>query len=71
METTQIEETIKMVEEDNFDIRTVTMGISLLDTVGGSVQETAQNIYKKITTYAKDLVAVAEQIEREYGVPIT
>lgn len=71
METTQIEETIKMVEEANFDIRTVTMGISLLDTVGGSVQETAQNIYKKITTYAKDLVAVAEQIEREYGVPIT
>lgn len=71
METTQIEETIKMVEEDNFDIRTVTMGISLLDTVVGSVQETAQNIYKKITTYAKDLVAVAEQIEREYGVPIT
>lgn len=71
METTQIEETIKMVEEANFDIRTVTMGISLLDTVGGSVQETAQNIYKKITTYAKDLVAVAEQLEREYGVPIT
>lgn len=71
METTQIEETIKMVEEDNFDIRTVTMGISLLDTVGGNVQETAKNIYNKITTYAKDLVAVAEQIEREYGVPIT
>ncbi|MBS9335942.1 PFL family protein [Fructobacillus papyrifericola] len=71
METTQIEETIKMVEEDNFDIRTVTMGISLLDTVGGNVQETAKNIYQKITTYAKDLVKVAEQIEREYGVPIT
>ncbi|MCK8616987.1 PFL family protein [Fructobacillus sp. M158] len=71
METTQIQETIKMVEEDNFDIRTVTMGISLLDTVGGSVEETAKNIYQKITTYAKDLVKVAQQIEREYGVPIT
>ncbi|MBS9338247.1 PFL family protein [Fructobacillus sp. M2-14] len=71
METNQILETIKMVEEDNFDIRTVTMGISLLDTIGGTVEETAKNVYKKITTYAKDLVAVAKQIEREYGVPIT
>ncbi|MFC4760580.1 PFL family protein [Fructobacillus durionis] len=71
METSQIIETIKMVEEDNFDIRTVTMGISLLDTVASTPEETAKNIYKKITTYAKDLVAVAEQIEREYGVPIT
>ncbi|MCO0831546.1 PFL family protein [Fructobacillus sp. W13] len=71
METNQILETIKMVEEDNFDIRTVTMGISLLDTIGGTVDETAENVYKKITKYAKDLVAVAQQIEREYGVPIT
>ncbi|MDD9138792.1 PFL family protein [Fructobacillus sp. CRL 2054] len=71
METSQIIETIKMFEEDNFDIRTVTMGISLLDTVASTPEETAKNIYKKITTYAKDLVAVAEQIEREYGVPIT
>lgn len=71
MDTTQIRETIQMVKEDNFDIRTITMGISLLDTVGGSVEETAKNVYKKITTYAKDLVAVGQQIEREYGVPIT
>ncbi|MDF7636884.1 PFL family protein [Leuconostocaceae bacterium ESL0958] len=71
MDTKQIQETIQMVQEDNFDIRTVTMGISLLDTIGGSVEETAHNVYQKITNYAKDLVAVAEQIEREYGVPIT
>ncbi|CAK1237193.1 PFL family protein [Fructobacillus tropaeoli] len=71
MDTTQIRETIQMVKEDNFDIRTITMGISLLDTVGGSVEETAKNVYQKVTTYAKNLVAVGQQIEREYGVPIT
>ncbi|CAK8053815.1 PFL family protein [Eupransor demetentiae] len=71
METKQIQETIQMVADDHLDIRTVTMGISLLDTVGANVEETAKNVYKKITHYAKDLVAVAQQIEREYGIPIT
>ena len=71
METKQIQETINMVEEEHLDIRTVTMGISLLDTIAGDPQQTAKNIYKKVTTYAKDLIKVAEQIEREYGIPIT
>ncbi|ETJ00732.1 MAG: hypothetical protein Q611_LSC00020G0002, partial [Leuconostoc sp. DORA_2] len=71
METSQITETINMVSEEHLDIRTVTMGISLLDTVAGTPQETAKNIYHKITTYAKNLVAVAQQIEREFGIPIT
>lgn len=71
METKQILETIQMVEEEHLDIRTITMGISLLDTVAGDPKTTAQNIYNKITTYAKDLVSVAEQIEREFGIPIT
>ena len=47
------------------------MGISLLDTIAGTPADTAKNIYDKITTYAKDLVAVAQQIEREFGIPIT
>lgn len=71
METKQILETIQMVEEEHLDIRTITMGISLLDTVAGDPKATAQNIYNKITTYAKNLVSVAEQIEREFGIPIT
>lgn len=71
METTQIIETINMVAEEHLDIRTVTMGISLLDTIAGTPADTAKNIYDKITTYAKDLMAVAQQIEREFGIPIT
>jgi len=71
MDTSHIQETIKMVAEEHMDIRTITMGISLLDTIGGTVEETAQNVYTKITTKAKNLVAVAKKIERDYGIPIT
>lgn len=71
MDTKQIRETIQMVAEDHLDIRTVTMGISLLDTVGADVNDTAERVYQKITKYAQNLVAVAQQIEREYGIPIT
>ncbi|MDF7626635.1 PFL family protein [Lactobacillaceae bacterium L1_55_11] len=71
METKQILETIQMVSEDHLDIRTVTMGISLLDTVGDTPAQTAKNVYQKVVSYAKNLVPVAEQIEREYGIPIT
>ncbi|CAH1851406.1 PFL family protein [Convivina intestini] len=71
MDTKQIRETIQMVAEDHLDIRTVTMGISLLDTVGADVNDTAERVYQKITKYAQHLVAVAQQIEREYGIPIT
>lgn len=70
METSQILETIRMVEEENLDIRTITMGISLLDCIGSDVDATCEKIYQKITTKAKDLVKVGNQIETEFGIPI-
>lgn len=70
METNQILETIRMVEEENLDIRTITMGISLLDCIDADIDRTCEKIFQKITTKAKDLVKVGEEIESEYGIPI-
>lgn len=70
MEVNQILETIRMVEEENLDIRTITMGISLLDCMDADVDKACEKIYQKITEKAKDLVAVGEAIELEYGIPI-
>ncbi|WP_416353379.1 PFL family protein [Agrilactobacillus fermenti] len=70
MEEKQILETIQMVSEENLDIRTITMGISLLDCIDSNAEAAARKIYDKITHYAKDLVPVAEAIEMEYGIPI-
>jgi uncharacterized protein (UPF0210 family) len=70
MDTQHIRETIAMIDEEHLDIRTVTMGISLLDTVGGTPAETAENVYRKITEKARNLVPVVNQIEREYGIPV-
>lgn len=70
METNQILETIRMVEEENLDIRTITMGISLLDCIDADIDRTCEKIFRKITTKAKDLVKVGEEIESEYGIPI-
>ncbi|WP_429960028.1 PFL family protein [Enterococcus sp. AZ012] len=70
METNQILETIRMVEEENLDIRTITMGISLLDCIDADIDRTCEKIFQKITTRAKDLVKVGEEIESEYGIPI-
>ncbi len=63
-------ETIEMIDKENLDIRTVTMGISLLDCADSDGEKSRQKIYDKITTKAKDLVKVCEQIEAEYGIPI-
>ncbi len=63
-------ETIKMITQENLDVRTITMGISLLDCIDSSLEKLNENIYQKITTTAKDLVAVGKDIEREYGIPI-
>lgn len=63
-------ETIKMIAEDKLDIRTVTMGISLLDCADSDGVKAREKIYKKITTYAKDLVKVATEIEQDLGIPI-
>ena len=70
METNQILETIRMIEEENLDIRTITMGISLLDCIDSDSDRACEKIYQKITTKAKDLVKVGESIEAEYGIPI-
>ena len=52
----EVHETNKMIEQEKLDVRTITMGISLLDCAADSVDEVCENIYNKITTYAKDLV---------------
>lgn len=63
-------ETIRMIEEENLDIRTVTMGISLLDCADVDIDRSCEKIYNKITTKAKDLVQTANDISREFGIPI-
>ena len=68
--TKDILETINMVKEENLDIRTVTMGISLLDCASDDPEKTAERVYDKITRSAGRLVPTAEQIEKEYGIPI-
>ena len=66
----EVQETNKMIQEANLDIRTITMGISLLDCIFGDMDKLCENIYNKITTCAKDLVSVGEQISKKYGIPI-
>lgn len=63
-------ETIRMIEDENFDIRTITMGISLLDCCHSDIDRVCQRVYDKITRCAQNLVKVGEEIEKEYGVPI-
>ncbi|OCG44652.1 hypothetical protein A9G28_02340 [Gilliamella sp. Fer1-1] len=70
METKQILETIKMIEEEKLDIRTITMGISLLDCIDSDGEKARQKIYNKITLLAKHLVKVGEEITSEFGIPI-
>lgn len=65
-----IMETITMIQEENLDIRTITMGISLLDCADADIDRSCEKIYNKITTKAKNLVAVGEAIEKKYGIPI-
>lgn len=66
----EVLETKRMVEQDNLDVRTITMGISLLDCVSSDLKETCDKIYNKITTLAKVLVKTGESISREIGIPI-
>ena len=70
MESRSILETIQMIDEENLDIRTITMGISLFDCIDSDGQKARQKIYDKITTRARNLVQVADQIQTEYGIPI-
>lgn len=66
----EVAETNQMIEEENLDVRTITLGISLMDCVDSDLNRLNEKIYNKIVTTARDLVAVGEKIEREYGIPI-
>ncbi len=68
--THDILETITMIQDENLDIRTVTMGISLLDCIDSDIDKACQKVYEKITRTAKDLVPVCNKIEHKYGIPI-
>ena len=70
IEVSEILQTIRMVSEQHFDIRTITMGISLLDCKKNTDRETAQAVYDKVTRVARDLVRVGGELESELGVPI-
>ena len=59
-----------MIEESNLDVRTITLGISLLDCADGDLNKTCEKIYNKITTVAEDLVETGREIELKYGIPI-
>lgn len=66
----EVLETNKMIEQENLDVRTITMGISLLDCADKDLEVTCQKIYNKITTLARDLVKTGEEISREFAIPI-
>lgn len=66
----EVRETNRMISEANLDVRTITMGISLLDCIDKDLDETCRKIYDKITSKARDLVSTGKEIEFEYGIPI-
>ena len=66
----EVIETNKMIEQENLDVRTITLGISLLDCADPDLKELNRKIYEKITGTARELVAVGNKIQREYGIPI-
>lgn len=66
----EVNETNKMIEQENLDVRTITLGISLLDCIDANLDEVNRKIYEKITKLAKDLVRTGDEIAAEYGIPI-
>lgn len=66
----EVSETNKMIEHENLDVRTITLGISLMDCITSDLDALNNNIYNKITTVAKDLISTGEEIEKEFGIPI-
>lgn len=66
----EILDTIRMIQQEKLDIRTITMGISLRNCACESMEKTAKRVYEKVTRLAKDLVRVGEDIETDYGIPI-
>lgn len=63
-------ETINMIDNENLDVRTITMGISLLDCIDDDIDRACDKIYDKVCRYAKDLVRTGEEISKDYGIPI-
>ena len=70
MNNREIIETIKMIKEQNLDVRTITMGISLLDCMDTDINRSCEKVYNKIYNYAKDLVKTGDLISKKYGIPI-
>ena len=66
----EVQETNQMIEKENLDVRTITMGISLLDCIDSDLEKLKTNIYNKIYDATKDLVSTGEEISKEYGIPI-
>ncbi|MBE5847546.1 MAG: PFL family protein [Lachnospiraceae bacterium] len=66
----EVNETNKMIEKENLDVRTITLGISLLDCIDADLAACNEKIYNKITTVAKDLVKTGKEIEKDFGIPI-
>ncbi len=66
----EVIETINMIDKENLDIRTITMGISLKSCAGSDIDQVCEKVYNKITTYAKDLVQTGIDIEQQFGIPI-
>lgn len=66
----EVNETNKMIEEENLDVRTITIGISLIDCIDSNVDVLCENIYQKITSVAKDLVSTADKIQNKFAIPI-
>lgn len=66
----EVNETNKMIEQENLDVRTITLGISLLDCIDSDLQQVNRKVYEKITTLARNLVATGEEISREFGIPV-
>ena len=66
----EVNETNKMISQENLDVRTITLGISLLDCITDDLEQLNKNIYDKITTVAEKLVAMGQEIEKEFGIPI-
>lgn len=70
LNTRDILETIDMIQKENLDVRTITMGISLLDCADSDIDKSCEKVYNKIYRLAKDLVKTGESIEKKYGIPI-
>ena len=66
----EVNETNKMIEQENLDVRTITMGISLMDCIDSDIEKVNEKIYNKIKKYAANLVETGEEISREFGIPV-